>query len=337
MTAFIIRRTSPFSAASISAGFTCVSFTPFFISYYFEYDYEDDLTNLTYLNAWEYDDIVLQVAGAHAVLIGVTLLAILGLERPQRAWKPRRSVIATMLSRIRSATSAVPAPSSLWLTYGVLWLLVLEFGHFLSIDKKLLWENNYYLTITDPYAMGIRIPIFEMMHLLLGPMCAAAICLCYYAWHRRQMLLFALSMMSLAYTGLLVLAVFSRWSALSAVLFTTLLAGGRFSRGKSIISPATTIMALVSVWLYLYAFKARGGPTHGIVGILPNLFSWRDAKFDVPGTVVNIGLGPYVMAEALKRGTCVYDPSYMNLSFSLLPSVLDGWRSVIDLQYLINW
>jgi hypothetical protein len=27
----------------------------------------------------------------------------------------------------------------------------------------------------------------------------------------------------------------------------------------------------------------------------------------------------------------------MNLSFSLLPSVLDGWRSVIDLQYLINW
>jgi hypothetical protein len=151
------------------------------------------------------------------------------------------------------------------------------------------------------------------------------------------MLPFALCMASFGYSALIELAVFSRWSALTAVLFTVLVGAGRISRGKAILCPSTAFLSLVSFWLFLYAITARGGLIHGITGIVPNLLNWNYAAGDSLIIALNICQGPYVMAEAIRGGSCVYDPAYVNLSFSVLPSFIDGWRSVVDQYQRINW
>jgi hypothetical protein len=337
MTALIIRRTGMLSPASISAAFTSFSLSPFFFSYYIGIEYDNMTKNPLFKDIWQYEDIIHLVVAAHLILVAATLLSILGVKKPEIAGGAGGTGVTDMIVRIIPGRAEVATRTPWWVTYALLWLVALEFGHFLSIDKSLLWENSDYMLLNYSDRIGIRYPIFDMVHQILGPLSALTVCLSYYFWQKRKILPLALSMIAFGYSALFKLAMFSRWSALTAVIFTGLLAAKRISRGKSVISWATVTMGFVTIWLFLFAITARSGETQGLAGILPNLFNWDYAASDLSHLLVNICLGPYVLAEAIQSGPYVYDSKYMFLSFSILPSILDGWRTVFDQYHRINW
>ncbi len=338
LTAWIIRRSGILSPAAISATFTSTSLTPFFYSYCTNTDYEIMMQkNMSYKNIWSYENIMFDIVGAHLLLVMVTLISIIGIEQPKRDFSRTGMRLRKTLTRIMPVRAEVAAPTSYLACYGLLWLIVLLFAHFLSIDKNLLWQNDDYMLLNYADQIGLRIKILDMLHQVMGPISVLTLCLSYYFWQKRQTLPLILAVTAFSYASLIKLAMFSRWSALTALIFTGLLAARRIARGKSILGFVPVLMSLVTLRLFLYAITARGGEVQGIAGIIPNLFNFDYAARDISHLILNICMGPYVMAEAIHDGRCVYDPTYVNLSFSPLPSFIDGWRSVLDLQHRVNW
>ncbi|WP_339949446.1 hypothetical protein [uncultured Albimonas sp.] len=217
--------------------------------------------------------------------------------------------------------------------------------HLSMIDRGAFYLNSEYLSLADPTRNGVGLGVGAFVNNILRPLALPAFLLLAIrgaacdregAPRRRGTdLQTTLLFLICAYAFAFSLAVYSRYLMVYVFVFFM---GRVFSlrRGGPGAMVAFALYTLLILACFVLALAGRGHVTQGLGSVLPVLealdvghLGWLAAKLGV--TSFDAGMS---FANALRHAP-VYDPGYQALSFSPLPSFLDGF-DVNDMEQRIN-
>ena len=319
LTVFVIRRTGALSPASIVCNFSSLSIAVFcYVVYGGGRDALSGGAALSFAIG-DYHQEAPLVIGIYFLVVALTAAAVFGLKQPVAGTgNDTGNFVLALMDRFLFSTT-MPLIAAGLLGVSALSLLLEAVG---------AWNS----------------PLVQVVNMGIGPVTVIYMSLLIYSWGRQSKLVIGMFMLLLLYNYAFCLAFYSRFTALTWVVATALIALRRISAGKKVLSWSVATSALLSGWTFLYAIQGRGDR----MGIGLDVFNWPVMIRNFFGITLdsstfasvatNIFQGPMVLAECIGTGSTVsYDPRYMYLSFSPLPAFLDGWRSVIDTQHFVNF
>ncbi len=218
----------------------------------------------------------------------------------------------------------------------LLWLICLT--HLLSMDLGLLWRSRHYLQLATAEGAGISNPVATVAHLVMGPIgLLSAGATVIFLSHRRPGLAVMFGFVA-AYALAIALAQSSRWAPM--VIFGLL--ATEVTINRRLWAPrllwARLLLVMVMLLAYTAVLNGRSAGAFGLAYLMDNLFTGDAFSFGrtLQTFLLNIGHGALLLAEVLDHGQHTYDQAYKLLSFSPLPSFLDGWREVVHAQNRVN-
>ncbi len=206
--------------------------------------------------------------------------------------------------------------------------------HLAMIDRDAFYLNSEYLSLADPTRNGVGLGVGAFVNNVLRPLALPAFLLLAIrdngepgetARRRGPDLQTALLFAICAYAFAFSLAVYSRYLMVYVFVFFM---GRVFSlrRGGAGATLAFALYTLLILGCFVVALAGRGHATQGLGSVLPVIealdvghLGWLAAKLGA--TSFDAGMS---FANALRHAP-VYDPAYQVLSFSPLPSFLDGF------------
>ncbi|SFH91115.1 hypothetical protein [Albimonas pacifica] len=217
--------------------------------------------------------------------------------------------------------------------------------HLAMIDRDAFVLNSEYLSLADPTRNGVGLGLGAFVNNVLRPLALPAFLLLAIrdrgepgeeaAPRRGPDLQTALLLGVCAYAFAFSLAVYSRYLMVYVFVFFM---GRVFSRRRGGLRGAVAfaVYTLLILGCFVVALAGRGHATQGLGSVLPVIealdvghLGWLAAKLGA--TSFDAGMS---FANALRHAP-VYDPGYQALSFSPLPSFLDGF-DVGDMEQRIN-
>ncbi len=210
-------------------------------------------------------------------------------------------------------------------------LAILTLINFLEIDKSLLWHNRTYLTIASPEAMGITNTMGRIFYFGMRPIGLVLFSLSIYYYFTRNILLFSVCLVISGYILIIMLAGSSRWAPLyflSAFLSNAYLRRRMFS--------ALNILLLSLMFIsFLMVLIGRNEPDQGLSQIFNNLAQISSSSVwpYLGGFVVNVTEGATSFANTMLIDSN-HAPIYKNLSFSPLPSIIDGFSEIQEFSQI---
>lgn len=196
--------------------------------------------------------------------------------------------------------------------------------YLISSDHAMLWQNNKYLLINSSVYVSSDVPLaglFVSTFQLTGVLSVALLGLLSSQGRR----VYALAVAPVALFAIaLAFATSSRTIVVyfAVLAFTTAASGARHK-----ILPSATFGALALLGLF-GALEGRHAGSFGLSAVpeaVYRCFAPRNADF--LGAVVNLFQGVFVTADSLKT-EATYAESYKLLSFSPLPSFIDGFDEI---------
>lgn len=203
--------------------------------------------------------------------------------------------------------------------------------HLAMIDRDAFYLNSEYLSLADPTRNGVGAGVGAFVNNVLRPLALPAFLLLAIrerpegAARRGPDLQATLLLGICAYAFAFSLAVYSRYLMVYVFVFFM---GRVFSqrRGGAGAIVAFTLYTALILGCFVVALAGRGHATQGLASVLPVIealdvghLGWLAAKLGA--TSFDAGMS---FANALRHAP-VYDPAYQTLSFSPLPSFLDGF------------
>lgn len=215
-------------------------------------------------------------------------------------------------------------------------LILVYVGHFIhasEIDWTILWKNHQYGTTKGAHSIGITSPFGRIYHQFIRPltMLIGIIIILLHRLKKYDLMYFFTPLF--AYGLLFILADVTRFGAM---LFGILTVFNYFVR-KGKITFATLILITISMLTYLAAILGRSRGIYGVSQIGENISLAAqniDTFFEI--FFYNVFCGPLILFKASQMADLFYPFKYTLLSFSPLPSSIDGFRSVLDQQHRIN-
>lgn len=224
-------------------------------------------------------------------------------------------------------------------TLGLLALFLIALVHGFMVDWGELWSYSTYLSVRDPSYVGVDVPVLTQFHRgigLLGALLAPLMVI--YVRLRRPVHLVLAGLVTL-YALVLTLAFDSRFTVV--ILALTALTLQLTSRRR--IEPAAVVAGFMAVVAYGVVLSIRRGVGLGVIsslGLAGVAQALAQGAVLIPNLVLfglfNFFGGGFVMAEAFRMGTVTYPIAYKLLSFSPLPSALDGFDAVRSAQVRVN-
>jgi hypothetical protein len=218
------------------------------------------------------------------------------------------------------------------LLYSLLLLLLLAcVAHFMSIDINQLWNYREYLSIREPAVVGLSFPPLRMFHVNLNMLgCLVGVFAALSARYKQRGLLL-LSGAIFIYCFAMSCAFASRFAALQLVLISFVF----FVTRRTAFDPRAILFLILSAAIYSATISLRQDAgigrvnEYGLMPMIRQLFSmqflledfWLFSLFN------NFG-GGFVVAEAWQHSGVDFPIKYKLLSFSPLPSILDGFNEV---------
>jgi len=209
-----------------------------------------------------------------------------------------------------------------------------------TLDLERLWATSHYLDLTDPDIMTRgAAPGLALGALPYAGAAAAAMAAALYATPRPGRWLAGLLLFQGAVTTLWLLAAHSRAAALAPATFAVLTlvwTGGRGARWRLSASGLAALVALAG------ALAGRNAGGHGLASLasLPGQIARTDQW--LPRLAGNVTEGIFAVAAGLGEwraaapGAVSFPEAYRWLSFSPLPSAVDGFASVLDAQIRLH-
>lgn len=197
--------------------------------------------------------------------------------------------------------------------------------HLFSIDLSLLWRNHTYLLLENPSKIGIENGLLKIVHHLLRITGLFTAGLTMHFYFRRSYVNLLLSASLFTYSLIFMLAQNSRWASL---YFLMMLLYCQIT-GKWNIS-GKVFLGTLCILTYIKVIIGRGGYDQGIVAIWSDFAKIRlDILFyNFLGIILNVVEGGVNLANA-EQIAPTYAIRYKILSFSPLPSFLDGFSSIL--------
>lgn len=230
-------------------------------------------------------------------------------------------------------------PLSLAFTGAALWS-TLFLAAAVTMDWRRLWSTAHYLDLTDPAVMTHgALSGMALNALPVAGAASAALAAALYTARQPQRALAGLLMLQAIGTTAWLLAAHSRAAALppAAFVFITMVTSSlRSGAGRIVTGGAFMVLALAG------ALSGRNLGDHGLAslgalpGLLVNISAWA------PDLAANITEGIFAVAAGLGewRGAAEdsvsFLTSYVWLSFSPLPSAIDGFAQVLDTQVRLH-
>lgn len=221
---------------------------------------------------------------------------------------------------------------------GLVSLLLLSVAHLMTVDVSAILYYRQYLSIRDPAFVGINNPIIGLVHTnipLIG--CIAAPLSVVYL-HDRRYLLFATAGITFVYSLTVSLAFASRFAVVqlvAAAMMFQILSSRKLDRRALGLS-------VVAVVAYLGVIGLRRAATSGVgdYGLIPLLNALPRGELLFAGIPAFIALtsfgGGFVMARVFAMRDLYYPLEYKILSFSPVPSLIDGFASIRHFEHRIN-
>jgi hypothetical protein len=281
---------------------------------------QDFVANYTHFTALPFSGVgefASEVRLAILCLSGSAFIAgVGGRERPLSAAMAFRSEIEKAKSRIASSNVNI-------FVFSLLFLVILNIVHFLSLDLNSLWHNSSYLTIKNADEIGINNPLMAIYHQLFRVMTILTI-LGYFLFDWRSMpYAKVLCLIYSAYGLILMIAGSSRWSALYGMF--AFLALQAFNK-LNLRNGAFTLFSIFV--LFEHALYSRSLNEFGVSQIVPNLLA-LDGNFilkSIGGVFVNTFEGGINFANGMILAP-QYSLTEQLLSISPLPNAIDGYAA----------
>jgi hypothetical protein len=206
--------------------------------------------------------------------------------------------------------------------------------HAIASNLAFLSPYTAYLSLRGPEMLSIRIAPLDIFHMNIGTFGIVQSFILFYMLQRRNALGIALVLIGFSYMALFQAASLSRWLVLQLVIppLLSVISGRKMRVG---------IPAMIAVGLampvYYSIMSSRSNFELGIGSLIDNVVAiprWS-AEFFV-STAANIFGGGLVIAEAGLKQAVSYPGIYKALSFSPLPSAIDGFAGILHHQQRIN-
>jgi hypothetical protein len=218
--------------------------------------------------------------------------------------------------------------------YGAIFLIIFHLSLVLIYaDWSLLWINSAYLSSIynlnmidyDPLALGST-AMRAMPHLLIVTTLVVCVCVWLKRWPEA-----VLSGLLTGFYFLVVLGLHSR----AAALTPTIIAAVLFLLRPKFYKPAAAFCLIIVILSMVIALNGRSSPYQGL-GALGNDFALLFSKDSNPMAVgQQIAQGAFVLAESLIL-TPDLPTIYKVLSFSPLPSFIDGYSALLPIQVRLS-
>ncbi len=208
-----------------------------------------------------------------------------------------------------------------------------------TLDLERLWAASHYLDLTDPAIMTRNaLPGLALGALPLAGAAAAAMAAILIATPRHSRPLAALLLLQAAVTTIWLLAAHSRAAALAPAAFTffALVRNGRGGAGRLTAGGLAILIALAG------ALAGRNSGEHGLGSLahLPEQIA-RTGEW-APRLAGNVTEGIFAVAagigewRAATSGAISFPDRYVWLSFSPMPSAIDGFAHILDAQVRLH-
>jgi len=249
----------------------------------------------------------------YSLVLGVVVLAVLLPSLPGKANKGSALLGGSISDKQTNLFRIL-----VWISFAVNVL------HFLVIDRDKLWNASGYQIMKDPEQMGFSaalLPLF-LLPRLTGFVAITGMIV---FLRKRDLLTSALSALAFAYSFLLSLAQNSRLAALYvlAALAANAMIGRRLFTIVNLALLSFSMITAVSV------LKGRHDPMQGVEYALWQLFSFNVEGPDALGLFLNLNAGGLIAADSIITNAN-YPDRYKVLSFSPLPSLIDGFSDIRD-------
>jgi len=209
-----------------------------------------------------------------------------------------------------------------------------------TLDQERLWATSNYLDLTDPDIMTRgAAPGLALGALPYAGAAAAAMAAALYAAPRPGRRLAGLLLLQGGVTSIWLLAAHSRAAALAPATFAILTfvwTGGRGASWRLVTGGLATFVALAG------ALAGRNAGAHGLASLasLPGQITQTNQW--LPRLAGNVTEGVFAVAAGLGEWRAAapdavsFPAIYRWLSFSPLPSAVDGFASILDAQIRLH-
>lgn len=209
----------------------------------------------------------------------------------------------------------------------VLFLYVFLFIYLYQVDIELIFYNESYLLINDPHALGVENKGAQLLHNASGFLGIIFSFLSGLFFMRKRYIEVVLYFPLAFLFFLLKLSLFSRWCPI--ILFSLLLPIVLFGKEKN----NSIFRVGLYFFVFFFMFLLYASMITGRYGVGQGLIAFSDALMSVFGNLnqyiefffINVFGGAFVFLEAMQSDAVTYPLYYKLLSFSPLPSFLDGW------------
>lgn len=211
-------------------------------------------------------------------------------------------------------------------------LFFVSIAHAMESNFAFLGSYTTYLAYRDPESLGISTDIIQIFHANIGSIgviLSAFIGISF----RRYWMAFFFSIFPYVYILMFETAVMSRWLVIQLIIPAVII--GMRSKYRWIILPAV-VLTLVPV--YAAVIESRSENVLGVETVVAAILGGASLSSEfVVSTIGNIFGGGLNASEAALKVSVEYPADYMALSFSPLPSAIDGFDSINHLyQVRIN-
>lgn len=238
-----------------------------------------------------------------------------------------------------SQSRETPAPTAMAAACATIWT-ALFLAAMPTLDLERLWAASHYLDLTDPSVMTRGAPpALALGALPLAGAAAAAMAAALIAAPGHSRPLAALLLLQALVTTIWLLAAHSRAAALAPAAFTFFTLAGCGWRGARL---RLTLGGLAILVALAGALAGRNSGEHGLasLALLPGQIA-RTGEW-APRLAGNITEGIFAVAAGIGEwrsaapGTIAFPDRYIWLSFSPLPSAIDGFADILDAQVRLH-
>ena len=217
-------------------------------------------------------------------------------------------------------------------------LLLAALAHFIDIDKALFWANGEYLLLVQPERVGLSNGFTAAIHHVSGLLSVLALYYCFFCYSRKRRLFSFLFFTVFFYFFLLKVAQLSRWGFLISASFVFFFYV--FANMKKINNILFFAIMIVFTWLmYNIPIAGRGSSLQGLSGFFHHLVNIEtDVSYNLELLYFffsNVFGGHFVTVNAVGM-PANYPVLFKVLSFSFLPSAIDGFHSVKQHYHFVN-
>jgi hypothetical protein len=244
-------------------------------------------------------------------------------SEPQASMKLR--YVPPVFTALNSASVLVP----------IVIVDLLYIAYAIRIDWSPVLFHTDYLFLGDAANLGISDPVFRLLHGAMAPIGLAWSFLTgyYLATKNKHGMALTLPLFLLVY-----LFALASGSRMAGVQFAILALVAQVTSRKP-VSLVALFCAAWAAFMFYVALDIRNSGALGLIGVWRRLDDFETSSGDFSANLLTLTFsGGYVLADALRHADLWYPTGYKILSFSPLPSIIDGFgMSYLHYQHRVAW